>query len=52
MDNNQVIELVGDLTDSTQVAGMEVVAVAMILFAVGVIAGILIFDVFSKRWHA
>lgn len=52
MDNNQVIDLVGDLTDSTQVAGMEVVAVAMILFAVGVIAGILIFDVFSKRWHA
>lgn len=52
MDNNQVIDLVSDLTDSTQVAGMEVVAVAMILFAVGVIAGILIFDVFSKRWHA
>lgn len=52
MDNNQVIDLVGDLTDSTQVAGMEVVAVAFILFAVGVIAGILIFDVFSKRWHA
>lgn len=52
MDNNQVIDLVSDLTDSTQVAGMEVVAVAMILFAIGVIAGILIFDVFSKRWHA
>ena len=43
MDNNQVIDLVSDLTDSTQVAGMEVVAVAFILFAIGMVAGILIF---------
>lgn len=50
MDNNQVIDLVGDLTDSTQVAGMEVVAVAFILFAIGMVAGILIFDILSKRW--
>lgn len=52
MDNTEIVDIVGDFADSTQIAGMEVVAVAMILFAVGVIAGILIFDVFSKRWHA
>lgn len=52
MEDTQVIDIVSGMTDTTQIAGMEVVAVAMILFAVGVIAGILIFDVFSKRWHA
>lgn len=52
MDNTEIVDIAIDFADSTQIAGMEVVAVAMILFAVGVIAGILIFDVFSKRWHA
>lgn len=52
MDNTEIADLANKFTDASQIAGMEVVAVAMILFAVGVIAGILIFDVFSKRWHA
>ena len=52
MDNIEIVDIASDFADSTQIAGMEVVAVAMILFAVGVIAGILIFDLFSKRWHA
>lgn len=52
MDNIEITELANRFTDASQVAGMEVVAVALILFAVGMIAGELILDVLSKRWHA
>lgn len=52
MDNTEIAELANKFTDSSQVAGMEVVAVALILFAIGVIIGVLVFDVLSKRWHA
>lgn len=52
MDNSEIAELANKFTDASQVAGMEVVAVALILFAIGVIIGVLIFDVLSKRWHA
>lgn len=52
MDNTEIAELANKFTDASQVAGMEVVAVALILFAIGVIIGVLIFDVLSKRWHA
>ena len=52
MDNTKIVDLANKFTDASQVAGMEVVAVALILFAIGVIIGVLIFDVLSKRWHA
>lgn len=52
MDNTEIADLANKFTDASQVAGMEVVAVALILFAIGVIIGVLIFDVLSKRWHA
>ena len=52
MDNTEIAELANKFIDASQVAGMEVVAVALILFAIGVIIGVLIFDVLSKRWHA
>lgn len=52
MDNTEIADLANTFTDSSQIAGMECVAVALILFSVGVIIGVLIFDVFSKRWHA
>ena len=52
MDNTEIVDLENKFTDASQVAGMEVVAVALILFAIGVIIGVLIFDVLSKRWHA
>lgn len=52
MDNTEIADLANKFTDTSQVAGMEVVAVALILFAIGVIIGVLIFDVLSKRWHA
>lgn len=52
MDNTEIAELANKFTDASQVAGMEVVAVALIIFAIGVIIGVLIFDVLSKRWHA
>ena len=52
MDNTEIADLANKFTDVSQVAGMEVVAVALILFAIGVIIGVLIFDVLSKRWHA
>lgn len=52
MDNTEIAELANKFADASQVAGMEVVAVALILFAIGVIIGVLIFDVLSKRWHA
>lgn len=52
MDNTEISDLANKFTDASQVAGMEVVAVALILFAIGVIIGVLIFDVLSKRWHA
>lgn len=51
MDNSEIADLANKFTDASQVAGMEVVAVALILFAIGVIIGVLVFDVFSKRWH-
>ena len=51
MDNTEIAELANKFTDASQVAGMEVVAVALILFAIGVIIGVLVFDVLSKRWH-
>lgn len=51
MDNSEIAELANKFTDASQVAGMEVVAVALILFAIGVIIGVLVFDVLSKRWH-
>ena len=51
MDNTEIADLANKFTDASQVAGMEVVAVALILFAIGVIIGVLVFDVFSKRWH-
>ena len=51
MDNSEIADLANKFTDVSQVAGMEVVAVALILFAIGVIIGVLIFDVLSKRWH-
>ena len=51
MDNSEIADLANKFTDVSQVAGMEVVAVALILFAIGVIIGVLVFDVFSKRWH-
>lgn len=52
MDNSEIADLANKFTDASQVVGMEVVAVALILFAIGVIIGVLIFDVLSKRWHA
>ena len=52
MDNTEIADLANKFTDASQVAGMEVIAVALILFASGVIIGVLIFDVLSKRWHA
>ena len=52
MEDTQVIDIVSGMTDTTQAAGMEVCAVAMILFAIGVIVGVLVFDVLSKRWFA
>lgn len=52
MDNTEIADLANKFTDASQVAGMEVVAVALILFAIGVIIGVLVFDVLSKRWHA
>lgn len=52
MDNSEIADLANKFTDASQVAGMEVVAVALILFAIGVIIGVLVFDVLSKRWHA
>ena len=52
MDNSEIADLANKFTDASQVAGMEVVAVALILFAIGVIIGVLIFDVLGKRWHA
>ena len=52
MDNSEIADLANKFTDASQVAGMEVVAVALILFAIGVIIGVLIFDVLCKRWHA
>lgn len=52
MDNSEIADLANKFTDASHVAGMEVVAVALILFAIGVIIGVLIFDVLSKRWHA
>ena len=52
MDNTEIADLANKFTDASQVAGMEVVAVALILFAIGVIIGVLLFDVLSKRWHA
>lgn len=52
MDNTEIADLANKFTDASQVAGMEVVAVALVLFAIGVIIGVLIFDVLSKRWHA
>ncbi len=52
MDNTEIADLANKFTDASQVAGMEVIAVALILFAVGMIAGELILDVLSKRWHA
>lgn len=51
MDNSEIADLANKFTDASQVAGMEVVAVALILFAIGVIIGVLVFDVLSKRWH-
>lgn len=50
MDNTEIADLANNFTDASQVAGMEVVAVAFILFAIGMVAGILIFDILSKRW--
>lgn len=52
MDNTEIADLANKFTDASQIAVMEVIAVALILFAVGVIVGVLIFDVLSKRWHA
>lgn len=51
MDNSEIADLANKFTDASQVAGMEVVAVALIIFAIGVIIGVLVFDVLSKRWH-
>lgn len=52
MDNTEIADLANKFTDASQTAGMEVIAVAIILFAIGLIVGVLIFDVLSKRWHA
>ena len=51
MEDTEILDLVSGLNDSAQVAGMEVFAVGVILFAIGCIVGVLVFDILSKRWH-
>ena len=36
--------------DNTQI--VEVSAVAFILFAIGVLIGLIVFHILSRRWHA
>ena len=52
MDNSEIADLANKFTDASQDAGMEVVAVALILFAISLINGVMIFAVISKRRHA
>ena len=51
MEDSEIFEMVNKYTDSVSVAGMEVCAVAVIMFAIGCIVGTVVFYILSKRWH-
>lgn len=51
MEDAEILEMVSGYADSVSIAGMEVCAVAVIIFAVGCIIGAVVFDILSKRWH-
>jgi len=51
MEDTEIFEMVNKYADSVSIAGMEVCAVAVIMFAVGCIVGAVVFDILSKRWH-
>jgi hypothetical protein len=51
MEDTEILEMVSGYADSVSIAGMEVCAVAVILFAIGCIVGAVVFDILSKRWH-
>lgn len=44
---------VGDVISSgVDVASVEIAAVAFILFAIGILIGLVFFHIFSRRWFA
>lgn len=51
MEDTEILEMVSEYTDSVSITGMEVCAVAVIMFAIGCIVGTVVFDILSKRWH-
>lgn len=51
MEDTEILEVVSGYADSVSIAGMEVCAVAVIMFAIGCIIGAIVFDILSKRWH-
>lgn len=51
MQDSEIFEMVSKYADSVSIAGMEVCAVAVIMFAIGCIVGAIVFDILSKRWH-
>lgn len=51
MEDSKIFEMVSKYTDSVSIAGMEVCAVAVIMFAIGCIVGAIVLDILTKRWH-
>ena len=51
MEDTEILEMVSGYADSVSITGMEVCAVAVILFAIGYVVGLAIFDILSMMWH-
>lgn len=54
MDNTQIVEVAESVTsgiENLDINLVEISAVAFILFAIGVLIGLIVFHILSRRWH-
>jgi hypothetical protein len=51
MGETEILEVVGDVS-SADLAALELVGVCFLLFAIGLVAGVLLWRVFSARFYA
>lgn len=55
MDNTQIVEAAESVTsgiENLDINLVEVSAVAFILFAIGILIGLIVFHILSRRWYA
>ena len=55
MDNTQIVEVAESVTsgiENLDINLVEVSAVAFILFAIGILIGLIVFHIISRRWYA